>query len=313
MSLFGKLISDLENFVKEEVDDSGFDDNALVFATYNESYFNNETLIQAWYDYEVRTIAKRQGEINTLCLYNDVLYDGGEHGVFRTVSGERISFRNTNALCSHENVLYCASGRKVYETLTDKVVAERECNIFSLLSTDIGLFDCGGLSNTFGFIYETLTNKLVVKRHDCVLSLGFFNGELYEGCSNGRIYQTFNTSFIKNLFKIRGKCIAKRIYRNTDSSLSYALLLIHSITSFCVYNGRLYDGGGSFSGYVFDTLRNVPVARRSKRINALCVHDGFLYDGGGSGLFRTSTGFQISNKPIISMVSVPLNVLDEFF
>ncbi len=82
----------------------------------------------------------------------------------------------------------------------------------------------------------------------------------------------------------------------------------HMVTSLCVHNNWLYDGGyktekGFFpelnqtSGFVIDTITGKDIMERSgNTVFSLCSHNGKLYRGGYDGVFEVFSGERIARR-----------------
>ncbi|MFH1053582.1 MAG: hypothetical protein V1740_04175 [Candidatus Woesearchaeota archaeon] len=94
-------------------------------------------------------IARRDSKILALCSHQGKLYDGGEYGLFDTLSNEKISGEPCEALCSHKGHLFKLYAGSVYDF---RVGEEKffESLLISLCSHNgvlLGSLKCRGVIN----------------------------------------------------------------------------------------------------------------------------------------------------------------------
>ncbi|MDP2906414.1 MAG: hypothetical protein Q8O03_00590 [Nanoarchaeota archaeon] len=76
----------------------------------------------------------------------------------------------------------------------------------------------------------------------------------------------------------------------------------HTVTSLCVHNNWLYDGGDKrdghdFLGFVVDTITGKDVMeRRDNSVYSLCSYSGILYRGSYDGVFEVFSGERIARR-----------------
>ena len=149
-----------------------------------------------------KTVTERKHTITSLCVHNGIMYDGSLDKIYRTDNGKVIAEREgwVKALCSHNGELYDAgSYKQVIKTFDNKVVAERKEWIYTLCSHNNTIYDAADYK-----IRNTLNNKAVSKRKDMVFTLFSFNEKLYDAGMYYQIYETLK--FFKKKFLEVEKC-----------------------------------------------------------------------------------------------------------
>lgn len=166
---------------------------------------------------------ERLVEINTIVSHDNLLYSGGDEGIFKEgIESQKIRDRTkVKALVSFQGKLYDAGRSGVFETLDDVEIGKPS---MGLIAHNGHLYHAEA-EDTYdictSFIYRTLDGKLMGQRGDVVTAFAPHNGRLYDasGLERGRgeIYDT-----------LADKLIAKR-----------------DADTWCMasFQGRLLDGG----------------------------------------------------------------------
>lgn len=158
-----------------------------------------------------KTVAERKHTITSLCVHDRVMYDGGLEKIYKTDNGRKIARREgwVKDLCSHNGELYDAgSYKKVIKTFDNKTITRRKEWIHSLCSHNNVLYDSSDCK-----IRNTLQNKTVTKRKDMVFTMFSFNNKLYDA---GMYYEIFETLkfFKKKLLTVeKGETYQYEYYR----------------------------------------------------------------------------------------------------
>jgi len=107
-----------------------------------------------------RLIASRQRYIWALESHDNNLYDGGDEGIYESLTNKKISERKCVRLCSHEGILYGSNYGVIYKIFTgDKVTIRSNTDaICTLCSHNNRLLDADGL----GSVWDTLTNVKIL-------------------------------------------------------------------------------------------------------------------------------------------------------
>lgn len=101
-----------------------------------------------------KLVAKRKHMVSSLCSFQNQLFDGGDDGVYETLSGRRITGEQVNVLCPHNGNLYDGRYQEVYETMSGNEVAYRGHRVYALCSHEGTLYD----ASEFGAVYDTIRN-----------------------------------------------------------------------------------------------------------------------------------------------------------
>lgn len=124
-------------------------------------------------------MAERLWKSNSLCMFKDKLYDGGDVGIFDTLTGETVVVRENSitALCEYDSFLYDGDDEGIIRRTRDnEQIASRGSPILSLISFEGGLYDCGAYG-----LYHTYSNEKIVEKNtsfEIRQSLAF-NNELF--------------------------------------------------------------------------------------------------------------------------------------
>ncbi len=103
-------------------------------------------------------VSERPGPISSLASHASTLFDGGEYGVYETLTSRQISDAPCDGLCSLDGRLYMASGRSIREADSGQVVGRGSGRLTALCSYSGRLVH----SDFGGGIYDTLGGHLIV-------------------------------------------------------------------------------------------------------------------------------------------------------
>lgn len=158
-----------------------------------------------------KVVAERKNTITSLCVHDGIMYDGGLKKIYKTDSGRKIARREgwVKALCSHKGELYDAgSYKQVIKTFDNKTVAKRKEWVYALCSHNNTLYDASDYR-----IRNTFNNKTVAKRKDMVFTMFSFNEKLYDAGMYYQIYETLKLFKKKFLDMEKGEKYQYEFYR----------------------------------------------------------------------------------------------------
>lgn len=198
MKLPNSFVSEkkLDDKVENLIDADPYHPSALAIAigfTNRNSWYTD---IMVWMPQmeEPEKVTTRFGYVQGLCVYKNLLYDGGENRKITETLNERVVAERKEAISSlvvHDGIMYDGSNGKVFKTDKGKVVAKRAGWVRALCSCNGVLYDGGSYKK----VIQTFDNKVIAERGDWVYALGYHDNLLYDATEKG-IISTFEKKFI---------------------------------------------------------------------------------------------------------------------